>query len=298
MRGQVGRAYQHRRDQPQVRLGGRARQHAHVPQTSLPVGVQFGQPPLGPVCLEARVLVFVPPQHGELVGQISRLGAKQVRRVGHDKPAEWPAHERLQRRLEQRGQHRAIGPGPRGVTGGVRVRRYLPARARRPDKLIEVGQHVSVDHDAMRAPREQHVHDRRRLTGTRRGLIAGSGRACRQRPGVGDQLKRRSAAPRQPASDERPPVAGRVHDRWQHGRIVAVGSAAEVMSADGLDPVPESGRAAADARLHAHAACLPGRLAACYRIQPKCDTRPGFAQLAHSSTVPKTQVTVRPPTQT
>ena len=109
-----------------------------------------------------------------------------------------------------------------------------------------------------------------RLAGVRRAVRPGLPR-CGQRPGVRDEFQRRSPATRQPAGDEGPPVASRIQDGGEHRGVVAVCRAAEAASADGLDPVPEPGCAAANARTRSHAACLPGRARLCYLIGPNCN---------------------------
>ena len=135
------------------------------------------------------------------------------------------------------------GTGPRwrrrpAAGGGER---HLAARARRPDQLIEVGEHVAVDGDSARAPGEQQLHAgaatvlRARSPGSSaaisrgrsetRDLLArrpGLGRAAcrRQRPGLRDQLERCAAAARQPAGDERPPVPGGVQRGRQDRGVV------------------------------------------------------------------------------
>jgi hypothetical protein len=101
MAAHIHRPDQHRRQQGRIRLGGGAREDPHAPQARLPERVQLRQAAPGALGVEPRPLLVVTAEHVHLGAQAGDLGVEEAGRFGHHEPAERPADERGERRLEQ-----------------------------------------------------------------------------------------------------------------------------------------------------------------------------------------------------
>ena len=212
----LDRTDQHRRDLLQLVRGLGAREHPHAPQPGLLERVELGHPAFEALHGE---LVVAAALHLQLVLQVGDLFLQHLvaALLGDHEPAERPAHQGDERRLEQARS---------AVARRGRQRRRQPRRAAAPHHPAGVLQPAVTDLLAPRAVGEQQP------------LLPPRGR--RQRPRVGDQLQRRAAAPRHPADDERPAaLRGRQH-RGQDRDKIPLRRGVTRRRKDRLDSVPRS----------------------------------------------------------
>jgi hypothetical protein len=129
VRAQFGRPGQQGREDVEFVRVGRARQDADAPQARGAKGASFGQAAFGLLSGERAAPLVVATEDLQLGAQSSGLGVEQVGGLGHDQPAERPAHQRDQRGLEHPGSVARF----RLVCWGLR-----PGRAWGPDQPVQV----------------------------------------------------------------------------------------------------------------------------------------------------------------